>query len=96
MKWLERGRFRLFQGQKGSSLFEVSGSYYNEVFVFSEVPIPNIFSDIGATAEECYNFYSWNLGAVIAPAYDSSANTSGVVLDTNMALAIDSISIVSY
>jgi len=75
---------------------DVSGSYYNEVIVISNVPIPTIFSDIGIIEEDYLASYSWTTGAVIVPTYDSRADAEGLVLDANMALLLESVSITSY
>jgi hypothetical protein len=75
---------------------DVSGSYYNEVIVIPDVPVPKIFEQIGVTAEEYYACYSWNTGAVIVPAYDSRADAEGTTIDANMALILGGISITSW
>jgi hypothetical protein len=75
---------------------DVSGSYYNEVQVISDVPIPQIFQDVGITGYEYYTCYSWNTGSVTVPTYDSRAEAGGVVLDANMAMIIGSIAITGY
>jgi len=77
---------------------DVSGSYYNEVFFFSDdFSIPDAFNGIGLTDADFQQGYSWNGGTVIVPAYDSSANTTGVTIDANLALqGLSSISINSY
>ncbi len=76
---------------------DVSGSYYNEVLMQSDFNLPAIYSDIGVTSSDFQSGYSWNSGTVIVPAYDSSANAEGVVIDANLALkGLSSISITSY
>ena len=75
---------------------EVSGSYYNEVELLSDVPVPNIFSDIGVFEGEYFISYSWNSGAVIVPAYDSQTDAGQVLIDANMALIIGGIAITSW
>ena len=68
---------------------DVSGSYYNEIFIYSSdftIPPSSPFYGIGLTDQNFQQGYSWNSGTVIVPAYDSSANASGVVVDANLAL----------
>lgn len=67
---------------------DVSGSYYNEVMVMSDVPVPKIFQDIGVTDEEYYASYSWNTGTVIVPAYDSRTEADGATVEANMSLIL--------
>ncbi len=80
----------------GYATKDVSGSYYNEVIVIPNVSAPAIFSGIGVSDEEYYTTYSWNTGTVIVPAYDSRTDADGVLIDANMALTLDSISITSW
>jgi len=75
---------------------DVSGSYYNEVLVIPNVPVPKIFSDIGVTGEEYYACYSWNSGAVIVPAYDSRTDAEQIIIEANMALILGGVSITSW
>ncbi len=76
---------------------DVSGSYYNEVLMASDFSLPAIYSGIGVSESDFQSGYSWNSGTVIVPAYDSSANASGVVIDANLALqGLSSIAITSY
>jgi len=75
---------------------DVSGSYYNEVEVLSDVPVPKIFSDIGIFEGDYFISYSWNTGAVIVPAYDSQADADEVLIDANMALILGGIAITSW
>jgi len=77
---------------------DISGSYYNEALVTTDVPIPQIFQDIldEENWDKYYNNYSWNAGAVTVPTYDSSAGAGGVIVDANMALVFGGISITSY
>jgi len=75
---------------------DVSGSYYNEVQVISEIHAPPIFSEIGISDAEYYTSYSWTSGTVTVPTYDSSANATGLILDANMALTLGSVGITSY
>jgi len=75
---------------------DVSGSYFNEIFVVSDVPIPAIFADIGITPEDYLTSYSWNTGMVTVPTYDSRGEAEGVIIDANMALLLESVSITSY
>jgi hypothetical protein len=73
-----------------------SGSYYNELELLSDVPVPKIFSDIGVFGGEYFVSYSWNSGAVIVPAYDSQTDADDVLVDANMALIIGGIAITSW
>lgn len=75
---------------------DVSGSYYNEVIVIPNVPVPKIFENIGVTEEEYFACYSWNTGAVIVPAYDSRADATPILIDANMALILGGIAITSW
>ena len=75
----------------------VSGSYYNEVFaVLKETGITSAFHDAGVEPDDYASNYSWNTGTVTVPTYDSRAETEGVILDANMALLLESVSITSY
>jgi hypothetical protein len=75
---------------------DISGSYYNEVTLLSDVPVPKIFSDIGVFEGEYFTSYSWNTGTVIVPTYDSQTDAGEVLIDANMALIIGGISITSW
>lgn len=75
---------------------DVSGSYYNEVLLQPNKPVPKIFEEIGITEEEFNTNYSWTTGTVIVPAYDSRADTGEVCIDANIALILGGISITSY
>jgi hypothetical protein len=75
---------------------DVSGSYYNEVLLLSDVPVPKIFADIGLSEEEYFVSYSWNTGVVIVPAYDSQTDAGEVLIDANMALILGGIAITSW
>lgn len=77
---------------------DVSGSYYNEVLVFlKETGITNsAFAEAGVTIEDFFENYSWNTGTVMVPAYDSSANATGVTINANMALILEGITITSW
>ena len=75
---------------------DVSGSYYNEVMVLPDISAPTIFEEIGVTDEEYFTGYSWNTGTVFVPAFDSSANSTGVTINANMSLILEGISITSW
>lgn len=79
---------------------DVSGSYYNEVFVYSSdftISPSSPYFGLGLTNADFQQGYSWNSGTVIVPAYDSSTNASGVVVNANLALrGLSSILINSY
>jgi len=67
---------------------DISGSYYNEVIVVPNTPIPGIFQpdDMDVDYGDFNTTYSWNSGAVIVPAYDTSSEAEGVTINANMAL----------
>jgi len=76
---------------------DVSGSYYNEVFVILKTTgISAAFEAAGVEPTDYASNYSWNTGAVTVPTYDSRADAEGLVLDANMALLLESVSITSY
>jgi len=83
---------------------EVSGSYYNEVEVRPNMPVPKIvYEIIGPTdAEdpedrEIWNTaYSWNTGTVIVPTYDSETDADGTIIQANMSLLIGTTTINSW
>ena len=77
---------------------DVSGTYYNEVFVFtdSDADLRKVFDNIGVSAGEFGSTYSWNTGTVIVPAYDSQAGAGGITINANMSLILGGISITSY
>ncbi len=74
----------------------VSGSYFNEVFVFDQggAGLPTIFEEIGLVGG--YSTYSWNSGTVIVPAYDSEATAGGENITANFGLDINGITINSW
>jgi len=83
----------------------VSGSYYNEVQVRPDMPVPKIvYQIIGPTSaedkpedREMWNTaYSWNTGTVIVPAYDSSTGAEGENITANMAFEPGQVSIISW
>lgn len=69
---------------------EVSGTYYDEVFVFtdSDADLRQVFVNIGVSAEEFGSTYSWNAGKVIVPTYDSQTDAGTVIINSNMSLLI--------
>ncbi len=75
---------------------DVSGEYFNEVEVRTDMPVPKIvYQIIGPTnAEdaddrETWNIaYSWNTGTVIVPSYDSQTDADGTIIEANMSLLI--------
>jgi len=75
---------------------DVSGSYYNEVLAIPDVPVPQIFQDIGVTEEEYYACYSWNTGMVVVPAYDSSTGAEGENITANIGFELDQVRIISW
>jgi len=76
---------------------DVSGSYYNEVVVdLKDVGISQSFLYIGLTGASFYDSYSWNQGTVTVPTYDSEVEGEGIVLDENLSLVVDGISITSF
>jgi hypothetical protein len=76
----------------------ISGNYYNEVIVAPDVAIPpGAFAAIPGFDPAFYGeTYSWNSGVVIVPAYDSEAESEGVTIDANMALAPDGVQVISW
>jgi len=77
---------------------EVSGTYYDEVFVFtdSDADLRQVFENIGVSAEEFGSTYSWNTGTVIIPTYDSETDADGTIIQANMSLLIGSTTINSW
>ena len=75
---------------------DVSGSYYNEVLVIPNEPLPQIFDEIGVDYGDFNANYSWNSGAVIVPAYDTSSDAEGITINSNMALILGGITITSW
>jgi hypothetical protein len=76
---------------------DVSGSYYNEVFVcLRETVIAAAFEEIGLTPEEYAQNYSWNQGGVTVPTYDARSDAGDVVLDANLSAILGGMSINSY
>ncbi|MBA7710306.1 hypothetical protein ES703_119246 [subsurface metagenome] len=78
---------------------DVSGSYYNEVIVEPDAGINSIFQPDDMTVEEedfNNSSYSWNSGAVIVPAYDSTSAAGGITINSNMALILGGITITSW
>ncbi len=74
----------------------VSGSYFNEVFVFDQggVPLPGVFDGTGV--EGAFSTYSWNSGTVIVPAYDSETTGGGENITANFGLDINGITVNSW
>jgi len=76
---------------------DVSGSYYNEVFVIlRNTGIAAAFEEIGLTPSEYAQNYSWNQGAVTVPTYDVQSDSGDVVLDANLSAILGGMSINSY
>ncbi len=75
---------------------DVSGSYYNEALVTPDEVLPQIFQEIGVDYGDFNTNYSWNSGAVIVPAYDTSSESEGITIDSNMALILGGITITSW
>ncbi len=78
---------------------DVSGTYYNEVIVVNKYPLSgSIYSppDMDVTDEDFLGNYSWNTGAVVVPAYDSSSESEGITINSNMALILGGITISSW
>lgn len=79
----------------------VSGTYYNEVFVINELEqaaldLPGIFAEIGVSPAEYGSVYSWNTGEVMVPAYDTSSEAEGITINANMSLILQGITITSW
>ena len=83
---------------QATAIKDVSGSYYNEVIVIlKKTATPGAaFAAAGVSPVEYGEGYSWNTGTVMVPAYDSSANASGVTINANMALILEGITITSW
>jgi len=77
---------------------DVSGSYFNEVTVVPQTPIPSIFQpdDMYVTYEDFNTTYSWNTGAVMVPYFDSEADADGESIDTNFSLTGGGVEITSW
>ncbi len=76
---------------------DVSGSYYNEVFVILKTSgISAAFEEIGVTPEEYGQNYSWNQGGVTVPTYDARSDSGDVMLDANLSAVLGGMSINSY
>jgi len=76
---------------------DVSGSYYNEIIVILKGSgLPPGFGDVGVLPAEYGSNYSWNTGAVIVPAYDTSSDAEGITINSNMALILGGITITSW
>ena len=77
---------------------DISGSYFNEVQVLSDVTIPQIFSEImdEENYDKFYTGYSWGTGMVTVPTYDARADGGNVTIDGNMALTVGGVSITSW
>ena len=77
---------------------DVSGSYFNEVIVEPFASIDSIFQpdDMTVTRDDFNTTYSWNTGAVIVPAYDSTSEAEGITINSNMSLILGGITITSW
>ncbi|MFC1988377.1 hypothetical protein ACFLVJ_00880 [Chloroflexota bacterium] len=78
---------------------DVSGSYFNEFIILLKVTGTGIPDDDGEpiiSADEYASNYSWNQGSVTVPTYDVTSEEDGVILDSNLSLIVDGISITSY
>ncbi|MBA7709732.1 hypothetical protein ES703_118655 [subsurface metagenome] len=67
---------------------EVSGNYYNEVIVLTDMDedVRNVFLSIGVSESDFGSSFSWNTGEVMVPAYDSKAEADGTIIDANLSL----------
>ncbi len=83
---------------------DISGKYYNEVQARPDLPVPKIvYEIIGPTSaadpgdREAWNLaYSWATGTVMVPAYDSTTETDGTIIDANMSFTVGGITITSF
>ncbi len=79
---------------------DVSGSYFNEFYVILSATggagLPLGPDDLDITFAEWASNYSWNQGSVTVPTYDVTSEEDGVVLDSNLSLIIEGISISSF
>jgi len=81
----------------GKATKDVSGTYYNEVVIMlTETGLSSAFDAIGVLPSDYGTNYSWNTGAVIVPAYDSSSESEGVTINANMSLILGGITITSW
>jgi len=77
---------------------DLSGSYYNEVIVdLKDIGIQgSAFAAAGVSSVGYSTAYSWETGAVMVPAYDSTSEAEGVTINANMALILQGITITSW
>jgi len=83
---------------------DVSGSYFNEVQVRTDIPVAKIvYEIIGPTSiedpddREMWNTaYSWNTGTVVVPTYDSQTDADGTIIEANISLILGSATINSW
>lgn len=74
----------------------VSGSYYNELFVQTKNPVPNAFSSLNISYADFNSGYTWNSAAVVVPAYDTSSSAGNVTVNSNLAVTRGGVAISSF
>ena len=63
-----------------------TGSYFNELMVIPNKPVPTLFSDLGIDREDFNSSYSWNASPVLVPAYDSETEASGTTIGARIGI----------
>jgi uncharacterized repeat protein (TIGR01451 family) len=61
-----------------------SGTYYNEMMIIPNNPVPGIFSDLGILDSDFNSSYTWNASPVLVPYYDSRADAGETTIDANI------------
>jgi len=73
-----------------------SGTYYNEVLVLPDKPVPTILREIGVEREHYSTAYSWNAGTITVPGYDSQTQVGDVTIYSNISLIMGGITFTSW
>ncbi|MFC1907661.1 hypothetical protein ACFLW8_06210 [Chloroflexota bacterium] len=81
-----------------SATIDDSGTYFSELMVFPDKPVPTILSQspVDVTREQYVANYSWNTGGITVPHYDSQATAGEVVMDTNFGWISGGLNILSW
>ena len=77
-------------------VLEDSGTYYNEVMVLPDKPVPTILREIGVEREDYSTAYSWNAGTITVPGYDSQTQVGDLIINSNISLIMGGITITSW